>query len=196
MAPGLDLERAGFLMDENWIVIAGTNDWFQFTRVFRRGYYRVHAALSSPSTRAGGIAAELSQKTGGGPGGDWRRVGSFLADGSGAWGNNKLVPLANANPYEDLELLLDGPVTFRLNFKLCAGDYLLFNPVPLGGVRARLVRGNGGDRFLLEWRGEGEVESSMDPNGPFAPTGWKESPYDVHDLKPQMYYRVRPLNPR
>ena len=190
---GTDIERSGFLLDANWLLLGQTHSWFQYSRTFPRGSYYVYAALSHGSLEYGSLSGRLMRWVSGESGqSSVQELGKFLANGSGAWGKNTLVPLRTSEEGEQVDLQLDGPTTFRYEFTSGAGDYLLFVPKVL---LQRVSMQNG--ELVIEWLGEARVVQSVGlTTGSWTDLGPKTSPLRIQlePSKPSQYYKLLPAS--
>ena len=105
------------------IANAAVNDWQQYTRVIPAGSYYVWAALSYPGSGLDQLTGSLDLVTGdpGQPDPARTALGTFRAPGSGAFGNNSLVPLRDAVGELRVVNISEPTTTFRFN--LGTGDF-------------------------------------------------------------------------
>jgi hypothetical protein len=126
-----DLNRNEWNMTANYrIGWIGNAHWYNYTRNFPEGSYRVFAALSHDSTAAGALRGTLQRVTSA-PSTSPQTVvqlGVFDAPGSGGWGNNHRVPLKDTSGNEQV-LELSGLHTLRYTSESGDFDYLLFEKV-------------------------------------------------------------------
>lgn len=189
---GQDLERSGFRVNGSWLVNARAGSWFQYTRKFPSALYCIYAALSHGNDRFGDLEGDLmwGGSAGGAPG---PVIGTFIDYGSGAWGENRLVPLIDAVDFTPITLPLSGLRTVRYRFSSGAADYLLFVPLPgvtLLGVELR------DQQIQIEWAGRGRIWSAPDPSGPYeALDEALESPVRIPVSGARRFFQIRPLVP-
>jgi len=133
-----DIDRDQWTVTSNyrlgWI---GDGYWFNYTRTFPTGYYRVYAALSYGSTDAHVLRGTLQQVHGSTstPNQSTTDLGTFDGSGSGAWGLNSLVPMMDRGG-NDATIALGGVNTLR--FASGSGDIDYFKFVPLVAPRISL----------------------------------------------------------
>ncbi len=109
-----------------WI---GGGQWYNYTRTIPYGRYRVLAAMShgdaSPNALQGSLQRVTSTATG--PNQTLQDLGTFLGDGTGAWGANRLIPLRDGSGNARI-LSLGGTVTLRMNPSSGDYDYVILMP--------------------------------------------------------------------
>jgi hypothetical protein len=131
------LSRGTWSMQVNyrigWIT---ENTWFNYTRNFPPGSYKVYAGLShgttDPATMRGTLAKVVSGA--GAASQTLQPLGNFSGTGSGAWTTVQRVPLMNNG--QAVTVPLNGPATLRFTGASGDYDYLILenqNTVP-GGV--------------------------------------------------------------
>lgn len=127
-----DLGRGTWQMTSNhrigWTDTSG--DWYNYTRNFPAGVYKVSAALSHSSTDPGALAGSMQRVTAGAntPNQTLVQLGTFSAPGSGGWGANNLVPLKNADG-SLAAVTLNGLTTIRFTAASGDIDYYKFEPL-------------------------------------------------------------------
>ncbi len=177
------------------IISVDDGDWCNYTRNFPAGDYEVWAALSffgaSVHQLRGSLQLVTSEPTQ--PNQTTRDVGVFDAPGSGAWGQNELVRMTEANG-DVAALHLEGQRTVRFNMSSGDFDYLLFVPIfnrcRQGPVPPLTLEG---DEVVLQWPCRGDaLQRSQDlvhwEDVPGATSGYRER------IKPgrSSFYRVVP----
>jgi hypothetical protein len=192
IVPGTDVERSGFLMDTSWLLLGRPGAWFQYTRHFPSGWYFVYAALSYGGIDYGKLSGSLLRSVlseGSQP--SLESLGVFLAEGSGAWGKNTLVPLRLPGDDKPVQVYLQGPTTFRYEFASGAGDYLLFVP----SVLLKAISLQNGD-MVVEWFGEATLMEAQSLEDGFKPVpGSTVSPFrfKVSPSEAQHYFKLVPV---
>ena len=199
LLPTRERERSGFLVDGSYLLAAGTNDWFQYTRVFPTNYYDVYAALSSGSLGEGRVVARLylseDAHTNNPP---IHRLGTFNGISDGGWGINTLIPLVSVNGTDNAILYLGGTNTLRFESETGLGDYLLFVPTErVGSVHARLKGANRLDpgRIVISWEGNGALLQADDIQSTFRwIDGIDKSPVEIQlpASDKQRFFKVIP----
>ena len=131
MTQNPDMNRGSWTMNTNYrIGWTSAGDWYNYTRTFPAGQYKVSAALShgesGPDMMRGTLqrvtsAATTTSQT-------LQQLGSFNAPGSGAWGLNNLVPLRDGSGNQVI-LNLGGVTTLRFTADSGDIDYLRFDPL-------------------------------------------------------------------
>lgn len=128
-----DRERPGFVVDNgsNWSIgWAGGGEWYNYTRTFTNGNYKIIAAQSHgdaaglPNRLVAGFGVVLEGV--GTPDQTVVRVGSYSHPSTGAWGNNA-VHVAEANGAETV-VHLNGQTTIRV--WIDSGDFDWFALIP------------------------------------------------------------------
>src|SRR5688572_24615800 len=117
-----DMMRGTWTMNVNYrIGWIGGGEWYNYTRNFPAGQYRVSAAISEASTNPSALSGSMQRITAGANtiNQTVQQLGVFDAPGSGGWGLNNLVPLqdGSGNP---VILTLNGVTTLR--FTAQSGD--------------------------------------------------------------------------
>lgn len=131
MTQNADMQRPGWTMTLNYrIGWTDAGDWYNYTRNFPAGTYKVSAALSHDSTLDGALKGSLQRVTSSAAAGNQtvQQLGVFNAPGSGGWGLNNMAPLKDANG-RAVELVLGGVQTLRFTAESGDIDYLLFEPL-------------------------------------------------------------------
>lgn len=129
---GGDLDRGPWSVTVNyrlgWI---GDGMWFNYTRTFPSGYYKVYAALSYGDTSPGGLRGSMQRVTSGATTTTQtlEALGSFEAPGTGTWGLNALVPMKDAAGKVAL-VQFNGTQTVR--FTAASGDIDYYKFVTAG----------------------------------------------------------------
>ena len=124
-----DMTRGSWTMNINYrIGWIGGGEWYNYTRTFPSGQYRVSAAISEASTEPSALTGSMQRITAGANTVNQtvQQLGVFDAPGSGGWGLNNLVPLqdGSGNP---VVLTLNGLTTLRFTAQRGDVDYFLFN---------------------------------------------------------------------
>ncbi len=109
-----------------WI---GGGQWYNYTRTVPFGRYRVLAALSHGEGSPGALQGSLQRVTSAPNVANQtvQDLGTFVGDGTGAWGANRLVPLRDGSG-TTRTLSLGGTVTLRMNPSSGDYDYLILMP--------------------------------------------------------------------
>ncbi len=127
-----DVNRGAWDVNVNfrmgWI---GEGMWFNYTRTFPSGYYKVYAALSYGDTSASAMRGSMQLVTSNPGAGNQTldQLGTFDAPGTGTWGVNALVPMLAANGQQAV-IQLSGTQTIR--FTAASGDVDYYRFVPAG----------------------------------------------------------------
>lgn len=113
--------RLGWLFNDQ-------NNWFNYTRSFPPGRYRVYAGLTWGDFSTGVLRGELSRVTGGAGTANQsvELLGAFRGDGLGNWLTVQRVPLMQGGSNVVVEL--GGPATLRFTGRSGDFDYLLLVP--------------------------------------------------------------------
>lgn len=128
-----DRERPGYVVDngQNWAIgWAGGGEWYNYTRTFTNGNYKIIAAQSHGD--AAGTADRLVARFGaviGGEGTDQQQTvvfGGYSEPSSGGWGNNVLSTAMTDG--EETVIRLSGTETLRV--WVDSGDFDWFAVVP------------------------------------------------------------------
>ncbi|MCL4179863.1 MAG: lamin tail domain-containing protein [Verrucomicrobia bacterium] len=128
LTPNADLDRNEWTMTTNYrIGWVGVGHWYNYTRTFPQGSYRVFAALSHDTTSPGALKGSLQRVTSGANSTSQtlQQLGVFDAPGSGGWGSNNRVPLKDTGGNEQV-LALSGLNTIRYTSDSGDIDYFLF----------------------------------------------------------------------
>jgi len=109
-----------------WI---GGGQWLNYTRTIPFGRYKMFAAMSHGEASPGVLQGLLQRVTAGTTTANQtlEDLGTFVGDGSGGWGANRLVPLRNGSG-TTMTLLLGGTTTLRMNPVSGDFDYMLLMP--------------------------------------------------------------------
>ncbi|HEX7863108.1 MAG TPA: lamin tail domain-containing protein [Verrucomicrobiae bacterium] len=131
MTQNPDMNRGTWSVTTNYrIGWIAAGDWYNYTRTFPAGQYKVSAALSHESTAEGMLAGALQRVTAGATTTSQtvQQLGVFSAAGSGGWGANNLVPLVDGLGNQ-VVLNLSGLTTLRFTAQSGDYDYLRFDPL-------------------------------------------------------------------
>jgi len=126
-----DMVRGSWTMTTNYrIGWTSDGDWYNYTRNFPAGQYKVSAAISHSGTTPGELKGTFQRITAGAntTSQTIQQLGTFDAPGSGGWGLNNLVPLKDAGG-NVVALSLNGLATFRFTAESGDIDYYLFEPL-------------------------------------------------------------------
>ncbi|HKS38499.1 MAG TPA: lamin tail domain-containing protein [Verrucomicrobiae bacterium] len=132
MVDNPDMSRGTWTMTTNFrIGWTDVGDWYNYTRNFPSGNYRVYAALSHQGTNPGELRGSLQEVTSGAttPAQTTVDLGVFDAPGSGGWGSNNLVPLRDAPGGTDVLVNLQGIRTVRYTAESGDIDFFVFERV-------------------------------------------------------------------
>ncbi len=185
---GTDLERSGYEMDGSWMLSAVSGSWFQYTRTLPSGDYEVYAAMSQGIPEAP-LTARLHQVVWSAPQvAQTTLLGEFRGTGSGAWGENSLIPLTATGGGAPLVIQGGSTHTFRWEILSGAADYLVF--VPSGQLKfTRIQKVQSSVR--LEWVGEGLLMQSSDLLGVYVVVpGGDKSPVLLPVEAGDRYFRL------
>jgi hypothetical protein len=178
-----------------WI---GEGQWYNYTRIFPAGQYNVYAGLShgdgaaNTSALRGGLQrvtsspAEPNQTT--------ASLGTFLAPGTGGWGNNALVPLKDGAG-NVVVLDLAGETTLRWRPASGDFDFLLF--VPPGAAPppkfTSITRNAQTGAITVVWEGGGKLEAATSILGPWQEVPEATSPFTFtpNPAQPILFGRIR-----
>jgi hypothetical protein len=168
-----------------------TSDWGNYTREFPEGNFNVFAALSFGGRDADGMRATLALVSDGvgTPDQTLVELGRFLADGSGDWGRNELVPLTNTEG--NLQVVSMGGVQ-TVRFTMDSGDFDYFLLVPTDGVaqpKFTSITVDAGN-ITIEWTGGGVLEAAEAVTGPWAVIEGATSPYTTALTGTMRVFRV------
>lgn len=132
MTQNPDMQRPGWTVNVNYrIGWTAPGDWYNYTRTFPAGVYKVSAALSHDSTAESALKGSLQRVTSSAAVANQtvQQLGVFDAPGSGGWGLNNLAPLRDGAG-KLVELSLNGSTTLRFTAESAADiDYFLFEPL-------------------------------------------------------------------
>jgi hypothetical protein len=126
-----DVDRGSWTMGTNYrIGWTDVGDWYNYTRNFPAGQYKVSVALSYGGVDANAMRGTLQRVTAGATSTSQtlQQLGSFNAAGSGAWGLNNLVPLRDGSGNQ-VVLNLSGVTTLRFTAESGDIDYFRFDPL-------------------------------------------------------------------
>ena len=171
-----------------------SGEWFNYTRTFPNGNYKVSAAISHGD--AGPTSGSLQLVTAGATTTSQTvtPLGTFdQSGGTGGWGANRLVPLrdSSGNP---AVVTLGGTQTVRYTAGSGDFDYLVFSPTTEtgGGDRPMLSFAHSGTSLTITWTNGGSLEAS-DTLG--ATANWTaagaSSPVTVQTTGAARFFRVR-----
>jgi hypothetical protein len=166
------LSRGSWMVTANYrlgLLRQDANNWFNYTRDFPVGRYRVYAALSWVNFSAGTLRGDLARVSAGAgtPTQTLESLGEFRGDGAGGFDLSQLVPLMQNSAKAIVELR--GPTTLRFTARSGDVDYLLFVPetapdVTVTPVHTEAVAGStvsfaatasGEGPFTYQWRFKG-----------------------------------------
>ena len=145
---------------------AGAGHWFNYTRNIPAATYKVFAAMSYQGTAVNQVDGSLARVVGPANVPDSEQVkepiGRFHAEGTGDWGNNRLVPLRDLTTDEIITVDLAGETTLRWNWVSGDFDYMML--VPTGEIQPpgpsidsiTLADGN----ITITWSGDGVLEKT------------------------------------
>ncbi len=129
------IARPGYEVTTNYKIgwVEG-GSWQNYTRTIPAGFYNVYAALSYDGTAAGQLSASLALVTSDAtqPDQTTQVLGTFTGPGSGGWGQNNLVAMADGAGNRAVWKAPGGPVTLRFN--LGSGDFDWFVLTPASSV--------------------------------------------------------------
>jgi hypothetical protein len=144
---------------------AGSGRWFNYTRDIPNGVYQIWAGMSHGGT--GQMAGDLARIVGSAsvPGAEQVQepLGQFRAPVTGGWGNNRLVPLRDAESQAITEVSLGGTTTLRWNWIEGDFDYLMLVPTaitPPPGLIITAISIEPTGQLRIAWDGEGTLQSS------------------------------------
>jgi hypothetical protein len=192
----LSVQRGSWDMVNNYkIGWIGGGDWHNYTRAIPAGTYTAFAALSYGDMAVNGLNAKLSKVTDGVGTTNQTLVdlGTFLQDGSGAWGQNNLVPMKDTGGATATFNVADPLTTLRMSHT--SGDFDWFMLVPTAVVSqpeiTSIVRNTDGS-ITIEWTGGGALEASPSLTGPWQ-TVTDTSPYTFTPEAgvPALYGRIK-----
>jgi hypothetical protein len=109
-----------------WI---GGGQWFNYTRTIPVGRYRVLASMSHGDSTPGALQASLQRVTAGATTSSQtlENLGTFVGDGTGGWGVNRLIPLRDGSGAVST-ISLGGATTLRMNPSSGDFDYFILMP--------------------------------------------------------------------
>lgn len=156
------LERSGYDLASSWIVVGGQTDWYNYTRTFPVGSYRVYAAVSG-APGGGNLEGTLSRVTNPQSANQTlSALGSFQGPPGEGWGENRLLPLIDPQTKLPRLVSFSGVDTVRYTVGQGALDYLVFVPYfPISLIP--LSR----NRVQINWTGSARLEEASDPAGPW-----------------------------
>ena len=131
MTGNADMTRGPWTLNTNYrIGWTDVGDWYNYTRNFPAGQYKVSVALSHATTDAGALRGTMQRVTAGAntPNQNLQQLGIFDAPGSGGWGLNNLVPLTDGSG-NLVVLNLSGIATLRFTAESGDIDYFRFDPL-------------------------------------------------------------------
>jgi hypothetical protein len=170
---------------------ADSGDWGSYTRTFPDATYEVFAALSNDNSNEGSINAKVEMVTAGAGTANQtiEALGTFVSNGSGAWGRNNLVRMSDAsgNPKT---VALSGQKTLRFTMGSGDFDYLLLIPTtvqPTTGFSSVAVSGS---NLVLAWT-SGTLESADSVTGPWTAVANATSPATIPMTGTAKFYRLK-----
>jgi len=166
--PG-DFYRGPFSVSSNYkIGWIGANQWYDYTRTFPAGTYKVYAALSFDVSPGSGnadapdrLSGNVQLVTAGATTTDQtlQDIGTFTAPGTAGWGVNRLVKAVKTDG-SDATVDLSGTQTIRYNAVSGDYDYLLFVKSAGGGQNVTVTVTKSGSQLTITWSGGGKLQST------------------------------------
>ncbi|MHB9005843.1 MAG: hypothetical protein ACYDC1_02835 [Limisphaerales bacterium] len=191
---GIEANRGTWDVTTNYkIGWVGGTDFYNYTRTFPAGNYRVYSAQSADGYELSGTMELVSNPSAVNAEQIRVSIGSFQAPETGAWGRNALVPMqdANGNP---ATVSLSGEQTIRYNVTSGDMDYFLLVPVTeTEAPKITHIQRNANGSFTIEWTGGGVLQAttSLTP-----PVQWDDvtgatSPHTFTPTTSQLFGRIK-----
>jgi hypothetical protein len=171
-----------------------TADWGNYTRTFPAASYEVWAALSYDGRGENQLRGTLGLVND--PASTAQvvtPVGSFSAPGSGGWGANNLVVMADDAGAKKV-VSMGGVQTVRFTMDSGDFDYLVFVPVgpPVSeGPKFSGISVNANGSISIAWEGGGTLQAAPSVTGPWQDVAGATSPYTFTPSTSMMFGRIR-----
>jgi hypothetical protein len=171
---GIEASRGTWEMTTNYkIGWVGGTDFYNYTRTFPAGLYRVYSAQSADGYELSGTMELVSNPTASNAAQIRELIGTFQAPETGTWGLNALVPMKDANGAL-ATVSLSGKQTIRYNVTSGDLDYFLFAPATqTEDPKITTIKINPNGTITIEWTGGGVLQSATSLSPPIQ---WQEVP--------------------
>jgi hypothetical protein len=199
MATDSDTDRGTFTATTTYkIGWTGGGDWYNYTRNFSNGVYKVVARLShggSTATDIMGGQLDLVTTSPAQPNQTLQKLGTFSAPASGGWSLWDFVPLKDDSGNDAL-VRLNGTQTLRYSVQFNGGDinYIAFLPQrDDGGEQPRMTIARAAGQITITWINGGTLQSTAElgPTASWAPVaGANASGTQITPSDARRFYRV------
>ena len=192
---GIEANRGTWDVTTNYKIgwVGGTDFYFNYTRTFPAGNYRVYSAQSADGHNLTGTMELVSNPSAVNAEQIRVLIGSFDAPGTGAWGRNALVPMQDANG-NSATVSLRGEQTIRYNVTSGDMDYFLFVPVlHTEPPKITRIQRNANGSLTIEWTGGGVLQAttSLTPPVQWANVTGATSPHTFTPTTSQIFGRIK-----
>jgi hypothetical protein len=192
---GIENSRGTWEMTANYkIGWVGGGDFYNYTRTFPAGLYRVYSAQSAQGSELSGTMELVSNPAAVNAEQIRQPIGTFLAPETGEWGRNALVPMKDTNGVV-ATVSLSGVQTIRYNVTSGDMDYFLFAPAtPSDEPKINVIKANPDGSITLEWTGGGvlQAKTSLDPAVQWQDVpGATSSPYTFTPTASPLFGRIK-----